>query len=459
MLKELLKPEIQELIETRQWSELREVLTTWPAPEIADLLLDNEKHDRVLLFRSLPRALSTEVFSYLEPDQQDALLGELTDTETREILASLSPDDRTSLLEELPAEITQRLLNLLNPEDLKEARELLGYPEDSIGRLMTPDFVMVRPDWTISRVLGHIRRFGKNSETINRIYVRDSDGRLVDDIHLRSIILADEEEKISSLMDYNVVSVSAFDHQEEAVRILEKYDIPAVPVVDSEGYLIGIVTFDDVMDVAQEEATEDIQKIGGVEALDEPYISTPFFKLIQKRVGWLVVLLFGEMLTTNALGLFEHELSRAVVLSLFLPLIISSGGNSGSQATTLIIRALALGEIKLRDWLRILRREIGVSFMLGIILGIIGFLRIEAESLFSDKYGAHSILIAATVGFSLVGVVMWGSICGAMMPFILKRLGFDPATASAPFVATVADVVGLVIYFLIAITILRGTLL
>ncbi|MES2764260.1 MAG: magnesium transporter [Bacteroidota bacterium] len=459
MLKELLKPEIQELIESRQWSELREVLATWPAPEIADLLLDNEKHDRVLMFRSLPRALSTEVFSYLEPDQQDALLEELTDAETREILASLSPDDRTSLLEELPAEITQRLLNLLNPDDLKEARQLLGYPEGSIGRMMTPDFVMVRPDWTIKRALAHIRKFGKNSETINRIYVRDISGKLVDDIMLRNIILAEEDDTVESLMDFNVVSLSAFDEQEEAVRTLEKYDIPAIPVVDSEGYLIGIVTFDDVMDVAQEEATEDIQRIGGVEALDEPYMSTPFLKLIQKRAGWLIVLLFGEMLTTTALGFFEHELDKAVILSLFLPLIISSGGNSGSQATTLIIRALALGEIRLRDWWRILRKEILVSLVLGLILGVIGFLRIEAWSLFSDIYGIHSFLIALTVGISLVGVVMWGSICGSMMPFILKKLKFDPATASAPFVATVADVVGLVIYFLVAISILRGTLL
>ncbi|GDX64777.1 magnesium transporter MgtE [Chlorobiota bacterium] len=459
MLKELLKPDIQDLIAIRNWTALREVLSSWSAPEIADLLLDLDPGDRVLLFKSLDRDLSSELFSYMETDDQDALLEVLTNHETRELLSALSPDDRTTLLEELPAEMTQRLLSLLSPEDLKEARFLLGYPEQSIGRLMTVDFLSVRAEWSVSEGLSYIRTHGKKSESINRIYITDSRGCLQDDIPLRSFIFADPDVKISTLMDRSVVSLSAFEDQEAAVQVMEKYDISELPVIDSAGVLIGIVTFDDVMDIQEEEATEDFQKFGGMEALEKPYDATALISMVKKRAGWLILLFLGEMLTATALAYFEQELDKAVILSLFLPLIISSGGNSGSQAATLIVRALSINEIGLKDWWFVLQREFLSGLLLGFILGFIGFFRIMLWSMATGIYGDHAIQIGFTIGTSLIGVVMWGTLSGSMLPLLMKKLGFDPATSSAPFVATLVDVTGIVIYFSAALWFLRGTLL
>jgi len=459
MLKELLKPDIQDLIATRNWQALREVLSSWSAPEIADLLLDLESGDRVLLFKSLDREQSSELFSYMETDDQDALLEVLTNHETRELLSALTPDDRTTLLEELPAEMTQRLLSLLSPDDLKEARFLLGYPEQSIGRLMTVDFLALRAEWSVAEGLSYIRTHGKKSESINRIYITDSNGCLQDDIPLRSFIFGEPDAKISSLMDGSVVSLSAFEDQEEAVLMMEKYDISELPVIDSAGVLIGIVTFDDVMDIQEEEATEDFQKFGGMEALEKPYDATALFSMVKKRAGWLILLFLGEMLTATALGYFEQELDKAVILSLFLPLIISSGGNSGSQAATLIVRALSINEISLKDWWFVLQREFLSGLLLGFILGCIGFLRIVLWSSATGIYGEHSIEIGLTIGTSLIGVVMWGTLSGSMLPLLMKKLGFDPATSSAPFVATLVDVTGIIIYFSAALWFLRGTLL
>lgn len=459
MLKELLKPDLQDLIRTRNWTALREVLSSWTTPEIADLLMDLDNTDQVLLFRSLERNLSAELFSYLEPEDQDSLLHQLTNQETRELLTGLLPDDRTTLLEELPAEMTQRLLSLLSPEDLKEARFLLGYPEQSIGRLMTVNFVSVRSEWSVSEGLSYIRTHGRKSETINRIYITDSRGCLKDDVPLRSFIFADPDSKISTLMDNTAVSLSAFEDQEQAVKVMEKYDISEIPVIDSAGVLIGIVTFDDVMDIQEEEATEDFQKFGGMEALEKPYDATALLSMIKKRAGWLILLFLGEMLTATALGYFEQELQKAVILSMFLPLIISSGGNSGSQAATLIVRALSLGEISLKDWWFVLQRELLSGLLLGCVLGIIGFSRIIIWSMISNVYGDNSIQIGLTVGVSLIGVVMWGTLSGSMLPLFMKRLGFDPATSSAPFVATLVDVTGIIIYFSAAVWFLRGTLL
>ncbi|MCZ7615649.1 MAG: magnesium transporter [Ignavibacteriaceae bacterium] len=336
---------------------------------------------------------------------------------------------------------------------------MLGYPENSVGRLMTPDYVAVRRDWTVAETLDYIRKNGEDKETLNVIYVVDEKGKLVDDIRIREIILSPLDKKISDLMEENFSALNVHDDQETAVEVFKKYDRVALPVVDNYGILIGIVTVDDVLDVAEEEATEDIQKLGGVEALEEPYSTMPFFSMIKKRVGWLTVLFIGEMLTASAMGFFEDEIAKAVVLALFVPLIISSGGNSGSQAATLVIRAIALGEVTLKDWWYIMRREILSGLTLGLVLGIIGFLRIFIWASFSNIYGNHWMLIAFTVGFSLIGVVLWGTISGSMLPFILKRFGLDPATSSAPFVATLVDVTGLIIYFTFALFFLSGTLL
>ncbi len=443
MLKELLTPEINELIEKHKWIELREALKNWPEAEITDLILDTDKANRVLLFRLLPREIAAEVFSLLEPEQQDELLHDLTDQETRNLLADLSPDDRTELLEELPAKVTRRLMNLLSPEDLKEARNLLGYPEDSIGRQMTPDFVAVRPKWTFKQALEHIRKFGKDSETINRIYVTDENGKLLDDILLRNIILSDENQKIEDLMDYNVISVSAHDDQEEAVRVMEKYDIATLPVVDSTGQLVGIVTFDDVLDISEEEATEDIHKFGGLAPVEKTYLNASIFTMVSKRFPWLLTLLIANFLTAGVIAYFDEILATYVALSFFIPLLIGTGGNTGTQSATLVIRSLAIGDIDIYDWFKIFGKELIVGLMLGLLLGIVAFFRGYIQ-------GSNGYELGLILTFSMVAIVIWANLIGAMLPLFFSKLGLDPAVISSPFISTLTDITGLFIYFNVA---------
>jgi magnesium transporter len=448
MLNELIKPEIQELIDDQNWTGLRESVEDWPIPEIADLVTDLEKTDRVLFFRALPKTQSPEVFSHLEPEYQHNLLLELTDEEVQHVLANLAPDDRTTLLSEIPGQITQRLLNLLNPQDLREATKLLGYPEESVGRLMTPDYVAVRPGWTLRESLAHIRKIGKISETINVIYVTETSWKLLDALDLKLFILTDPDRTVQDIMDDSFISLSPFDDREEAVQLMQKYDKLVLPVVDQEDILLGIVTIDDVLDVAEEEATEDFQKMGGVSALDTPYMSASIWTMFKKRSGWLAILFLGQLLTTTAMESFESQLESIIVLALFIPLIISSGGNSGSQATSLIIRAMAVADVTLRDWWVVMRKEAICGLMLGVFLAVIGILRVLGWQWFGFyDYGNEYMLIALTVSVALVGVVSWGSLVGSMLPFALRRIGFDPATSSAPFVATFVDVTGLLIYF------------
>jgi magnesium transporter len=374
----------------------------------------------------------------------------------------MAPDDRTMFLEELPAAATRQLLSLLTPEEQKVARTLLGYPEGSIGRLMTPQYIAVHENWTVQQVLDYIREHGEDSETLNVIYVVDTQGALIDDIRIRELLLAKPMLRVSDLMDRHFVALKATDQQEAAIAVFRANDRVALPVTDTVGMLIGIVTIDDVLHVAEAAATKEIQRIGGSEAFDEPYMEIAFPKMIRKRAGWLTALFLGEMLTATAMGFFEGELKKAIVLTLFIPLIISSGGNSGSQASTLVIRALALGEVTLQDWWRIMRREIFAGLALGSILGSIGLLRItiwSAVPAFGDPYGPNWLTVGLTVAIALVGVVMWGTLSGSLLPLLLRRLGFDPATSSAPFVATLVDVTGLIIYFSVALVTLRGTLL
>jgi len=459
MLQELLAPEIRKQIENKNYTTLKDTISGWEPIVIADLLLKLPAEDQPVLFRLLAREKAADVFAYLPAEEQEQLLTNLANTHLRTLLEELDPDDRTRLFEELPAEITQKLMALLSPEELREARKLLGYPGDSIGRLMTPDYIAIHPDWTISKSLEYIRKYGRDAETVNVIYIVDEKGKLIDDLRLRTLILSDTDQKVSSVMDNHFVSLSAYDDQEKGVRLMQDYDRVALPVTDSAGTLIGIVTVDDILDVLEEETTEDIHKLGGLEAIDTPYLSTPFPLLVKKRARWLVFLFLGEMLTATAMGYFQTEIARAVVLALFIPLIISSGGNSGSQAATLIIRAMAVGEITLHDWWRVMRREIFSGLSLGAILGVIGFLRIFIWQQLFHLYGVHWVLVGTTVTFTLLGVVMWGTLSGSMLPFILRRFGLDPATSSAPFVATLVDVTGLVIYFSIAALLLSGTLL
>jgi magnesium transporter len=459
MLSRLLQPEIRSLIEERKLGELKEALSDWTPSDISELLTEVSENDQAIIFRLLSRDLAADTFEYLDIDTQLHLIKAMGKEEVASILNEMSPDDRTALLEELPSVAARQLITYLTADERKIAQTLLGYPEDSVGRLMTPDYLAVKPEWSITETLNYIRENGRDSETLNIIYVVDSHGKLIDDLRIRDIILASLDKKVIDLMDENFVALNVHDDQETAVQSFKKYDRVALPVVDSNGVLLGIVTVDDVLDVAEEEATEDIQKFGGMEALGEPYISVPLFQMVKKRAGWLVILFVSEMLTTTAMGFFQNEISKAVVLSLFLPLIISSGGNSGSQASTLVIRAMALGEIKLRDWWRVMRREIFSGFLLGLILGTVGFFRITLWTTFTDIYGLHWLLIAATIFFSLIGVILWGTLLGSMLPFILKKFGADPATSSAPFVATMVDVVGIIIYFSVALFILSGTVI
>ncbi len=451
--------ELSAIVRTRDYSKLRDMIRNRPPEHLAQLLGDLTIEDQVVVFRLLPRKDAAATFEYMSLEQQETLLKAMAQEDVAALLNEMAPDDRTMFLEELPAAATRQLLALLTPEERSVASKLLGYPEGSIGRLMTPSYVAVREGWTIQQVLDHVREHGQDSETLNVLYIVDEQGRLIDDVRIRELLLASPGSRLSDLMDRRFVALKATDDQAAAVTEFRAHDRTALPVTDSTGMLIGIVTIDDVLDVVEAKTTEDIQRIGGSEALDEPYMVIAFGRMIQKRAGWLTALFLGEMLTATAMGAFEAEIERAVVLALFVPLIISSGGNSGSQASTLVIRALALGEVTLGDWWRVIRRELAAGLALGGILGAIGFLRISLWSAFSTIYGPHWLLVAWTVGLSLVGIVLWGTVVGSLLPFVLRRLGFDPATSSAPFVATLVDVTGLVIYFSVALVLLRGTLL
>ncbi len=461
MVGKILIPEIQSMIAAREFSALRELFSEMPPADVAEIILDLPEDEQVIIFRILPHVLAADVFEYLDVDveAQHQLLRGMAHEQVVSILNEMSPDDRTALLEELPSAAARQLIRLLTPEERRIAQALLGYPEGSVGRLMTPDLVAVDASWTVGEVLAYIRENGQDSETLNVIYVVDDRGKLVDDIRIREFLLKPLETKVSDLMDENFVFLNVTDSQEEAVNIFRKYDRSALPVLDSSGVLVGLVTIDDMLDVAEEEATEDIQKFGGMEAMEEPYMRIPLWRMVRKRATWLVVLFLGEMLTASAMGYYKGAIAKAVVLALFLPMIISSGGNSGSQASMLIIRAMALGEVTLADWWRVMRKEIIAGLMLGCVLGSIGFLRVAIWAQFSDVYGPHWMLVGFTVGLALIGVVLWGSLAGSMLPFVLRRLGADPATSSAPFVATLVDVTGLVIYFSIALMILRGSML
>jgi len=450
---------LEALIEARDFTALREQTRNWSASDLADLMEPLPAEKEAVIFRVLPREQAAMVFSYLPGGRQEELLKAMAHEEVSAILNAMSDDDRTLLLDELPAQVTQKLLNLLSPQERSIASGLLGYAEDSIGRLMTPHFVRIRPQWTVDYALDHIRRYGVDSETMSMVYVIDDGGKLIDDLRIRQFLLASPEVPVSDLMDSRFVSLRATDKRETAVQAFRATDLVALPVTDTENVLIGIVTIDDILDVAEDEATEDIQKMGGSEALDEPYMKIAISRMVRKRATWLVILFLSEMLTATAMSSFENEIAKAVVLSIFVPLVISSGGNSGSQASTLIIRAMALGEVRLKDWWRVMRREILSGLSLGGILGTIGFIRISLWALLFNSYGPHWLLLALTVGLSLIGIVLWGSLSGSMLPFVLRRLGLDPATSSAPFVATLVDVSGLIIYFSVASLILRGTLL
>ncbi|MFF5380448.1 magnesium transporter [Pedobacter suwonensis] len=458
-MEEMVVEEIQELLEKENDKALKQYLDQLNISDVEELIDELPQHAaKFIETLSLNRAVN--VFRILDFPTQERIIKKLSGNKLNQIIKDLPPDDRTALFSELKGDVVKKMITLLPPEERKESLALLGYKEDSIGRLMTPDYIAVKPEWSITRVLAHIRRYGKNSETIDVVYVINKDGVLLDDIRIREVLLADPEAIIGELTDKRFIALKANDPQEDAINIFRMNNRVALPVVDENNILLGIVTVDDILWIANEEYTEDMHKIGGTEALDEPYLDIPIFKLVKKRAGWLIVLFLGEMLTATAMQHFEIELEKAVVLSLFIPLIMSSGGNSGSQASTLIIQAMALGEVTIAEWWKVMRRELVSGALLGIILGTIGFVRIVTwQELHLYNYGPHWFLIATTIFFTLVGIVLWGSLIGSMMPIILKKLRLDPATSSAPFVATMVDVTGIVIYFSVAVLILKGVLL
>jgi magnesium transporter len=460
MVGNLLLPEIRSLIDERNFTALREIFCDWPPADVAEVIEDMPEDEQVIIFRVLPAGLAADVFEYLDIEAQQKLLRAMAHEQVVSILNEMAPDDRTALLEEMPSAAARQLIKVLTPEERRVATALLGYPEESVGRLMTPDFVAVRENWTVKQVLDYVREHGQDRETLNFIYVIDDEGKLIDDLRIRNFLLRPLDTRVDEIMDRSYVHLTVNQNQEEALQIFRKYDRAALPVVDSNDVLVGIVTQDDMLDVATEEATEDIQKLGGVEALDEPYTTISLPKMVRKRASWLIILFLGEMLTATAMQGYNGEIEKAAILAMFLPLIISSGGNSGSQATTLVIRAMAVGELKLRDWFRVVRRELSSGIWLGLILGVIGFIRITLwQELHIFNYGPYHWLVAATVAVALVGVVLWGSLAGAMLPFLLRLCRLDPATASAPAVATLVDVTGLLIYFNVALFVLRGTML
>lgn len=458
MENEALLEKFETLVNEQNYQELKVYLDDQLITDVAELIHELPEQAGIII-NNLSLSRAAAAFRILEFHAQEDVIQELPATKVAELLNELPADDRTAFLGELHSDVVKELIKLLDPEERKITLSLLGYHETSVGRIMNPDYIAVREEWTVKQVLDYIREYGKDSETIDVIYVVDEKGKLIDDFRIREFLLVATNTVVHTLMDDRFVALHVNDEQEEAIQVFRMENRVALPVVDDEGILLGIVTIDDMLWIANEEHTEDIQKIGGTEALDEPYLDIPLMKLVKKRIGWLVILFIGEMLTATAMGFFEDEIAKAVVLALFVPLIISSGGNSGSQASTLIIQAMALGEITISDWWRVMRREILSGLMLGSVLGLIGFIRILLWNSLFHTYGVHSILIGTTVGLSLVGVVLWGTLSGSMLPLILKRLGADPATSSAPFVATLVDVTGLLIYFSVAFALMEGVLL
>lgn len=460
MIAALLKPELDELIEKKAWVAIKEVLEEVPAVDVAELLEELEPEVAVVIFRLLKKVKAADVFSYLSTAKGIELLEVFSREQLSDVMNNLEPDERVALMEELPGDLTQRLFNSMDPKNIAQVRMLLGYPAESVGRLMTTNYVKIKKDWSVEKSFEHIRKYGRTAETVNVIYVVDEDEKLIDDLRITQIIVADADSKISDIMDSSFEALSAFDDQEEAVRMLSKYDRIALPVVDSGGILVGIVTVDDILDVAEEETTEDMHLMAGMAALSKSYSETTMGDMVGKRVGWLVILFLGQMLTVTAMAGFEGALATAAVLALFIPMIISSGGNSGSQAATLIIRAISTDDISLSDWFKVFKKEFMSGLLLGAIIGFLGTIVIAFWMVLrGDPFTLAVGLQALTVGLSLLCVVMFGNMSGSMLPFLMSKLGLDPAVTSAPFVATLVDVTGIIIYFSIAVALLSGVVL
>ncbi|WP_341664785.1 magnesium transporter [Blattabacterium cuenoti] len=424
-------------------------------------IIHQNPNDVVKIFSLLKLCKAIFIFEILDFPTKKKIIKDLSSIKKMELLNNLSVDDRLSFLENLPKDILKDLIKYLNKEEKCKILVSLGYPKNSIGCLMIPYYLSVQKTWSVQEVLDYIRKEVKNSDVIEIIYVVDEKGKLIDDIKIREFLLVDPNTKIYDLINCQFTEIlNITDTEKEATKIFSMSNRISLPVIDDQNFLLGIVTVDDILWVLNENYKEDFQKIGGMEVLNQSYLNIPLYKLIKKRAGWLILLFIGEMLTTTVMQKFSSVIERAVVLALFIPLVVSSGGNSGSQAASLIIQAMALGEVKIKDWWIVMRREIICGFFLGSILGLTGFIRVIVwHKIHLFNYGSHWILVGLTVFLSLIGVVLWGTLSGSMLPFIIKKLRGDPASSSAPFVATLVDVVGLMIYFSISYFLLNGTLL
>lgn len=436
-----LLPDITEMIEAGRLNDIQIFLSSQPAPDVAEMVSEVDERYQLLLFRLLPRKLADEVFSLLDPDSQDLLVNNMANEEARQVLSALSPDDRTALFEELPANVTRRLLSLLSEQDRKQSLALLSYPRDSVGRLMTNRYITVRPDWTVEQAIEHIRRTGSDSETLEVVYVADEDGILLGDLRLRSLIVASSSAHVLDLLGEHHVALSSLQDREDAVAVFRKYDHYALPVVDANGVLLGIVTTDDILDVSAEEATEDIHKGAALRPLDAGYLKTSLFTIFRSRIPWLIVLVFINLFSGAGIAYFETLIGAYVALVFFLPLLIDSGGNAGSQSSTLVIRSMALGEMTLHDFAKTFSRELLVSISLGLSMAV---------AVFFLAWWRAGLRIGMAVSLSMATVVTAGSLTGMALPFVLRKLKMDPAVVSAPLVTSLVDILGVLIYFSIA---------
>ena len=449
----LIKPDIQEILHKKDLGSLKNIVSDWEPQDIADLLKEVNISECILLFRLLPTEIQYKVFSELDSNMQEYILKNINDKHAKSIITQLDPDDRTKLFEDLPANFTRKLLSMLPPPDRKEALQLLGYPKDSVGRLMTPDYIAVKSYWTVEEAIQHIKKSGKDAETINVIYVIDDDWHLLDEIPIRKLILAESNQTIATLMDHHFISINANSDQEKAVKLIQKYNLVALPVTDKENHLLGIVTVDDIMDVLDEEQTEDFTKFSGIEmdSIGYDFITNiknaPLTKIFRSRIIWLLVLLIMDFITGGIIQNFEMMIAKYVVLVTFLPVLVDTAGNAGSQSAVLVIRAFAVGTIDIKDWLYLLAREFIVSLGLGVVMG----LGISIMGIIRGK----NLIIAEVVVIAMVVNVVIGSIIGVVLPFIFLKFKKDPAGASTPLITTLSDIIGTGVYLVIARLLLK----
>ncbi len=438
----LVMPDINHLIEEKKWNDIKATWAKMMPEDIAEQLKTILPKNVAIAFRLISKDKTAEVFSELDPAQQEFILTHIVDHSIKELLEDLPPDDRTSVFEDIPGELTQRLMNLLPADERKEAMGLLGYPENSVGRIMTPDYVVVKPDWTVDHAIRHIKKMGEDAETINMIYVEDNRFMLIDDIPIRRFLLADAKQKVSDLMDGEFTSIHATDDQEEAYKVIKKYDLSVLPVTDDEGVLLGIVTVDDILDVLEEETTEDFQKTSAIVPVEEKYYTASPATLYKKRIGWLMILLITDFFSSSIIAHFQNALQAVIALAFFIPILIDSGGNIAAQSSTLIIRALATGSLSIKKWFSVTKKELLVGLMIGLTLGIILYIR--------GFFWRGGPTIGMVVGISMVAITIWANLLGSLLPIVLTKFKLDPAVISSPLLTTVVDSTGLLIYFMLA---------